>query len=381
MRPFLTVALLVALPLGADDIGLLKASLSTLNRGGEAAKQEAKRQSPADALAMRLPVAGTPWGVKSLAAEWLLKAHLLRRKEDPSASPDGALEKAWELAWVARSEARNLQMTSPGANLYRGSDAKTRAAAAAAVNDSIKTQDLSTEVKAALDALPLEIAVRLEDPQKMALAAEAVSTRPSLPERDRAYAFLASAHAGRWADVLRWGTELEAGGKLLASYHARALEQAEAVDYAALLAWVRATRPQPAADFPPSQVFEVTKFRLKLREASGPGSEAIRQAYPEGWQDAAEPGSTLLRIGALAHWQRPAQRPMPLTGGAGRDRLDLYGFLDSPSGARRTERLEAKADATRPGWWTGRWSLEGKDAKGGVLKADFDLELQLAPKP
>jgi len=66
MRTFLPIAMFVAVPLCAEDIGLLKASLATLNRGGEAARQEAKRQGPADALAMRLPVAGTPWGVKSL---------------------------------------------------------------------------------------------------------------------------------------------------------------------------------------------------------------------------------------------------------------------------------------------------------------------------
>lgn len=371
--------LLLATPLAADDMTLVRGSLAKLAKGGPAALKEAERNGPVDTLLMRMPAAGTPWRAKYLAAEWLLRAHLLRLQQDPALPGREALEKAWELGWSARTESRDTVLASTGP-LYRGGDAKARMASAEALSNSIQSQKQSTEQVAALDSVVLEIAMRTEDPARMALVATALAPRKDLSDRDRVLAFQAAAHAGLWTEVARWGKELEDGGKVLPAFHSAALAQPEAFDYAALLAWVRLAGPKAAAELPPSQAFQVRHFRLRLREASGPGSEAVRKAYPEGWQDSPAIEQPLMRLGATAHWLRPATRPMPLCGGADATRLDLHGFQDNPSGTRRTERLQASADPARPGWWTGRWSIENRAPDGTVLKADFDAELELSPR-
>jgi hypothetical protein len=372
--------LLLATSLAADDMTLVRGSLAKLAKGGPAAVKEAERNGPVDTLLMRMPSAGTPWRAKYLAAEWLLRAHLLRIQQDPANAGREALEKGWELGWSARSESRDTVM-APSGPLYRGDNAKARLASAEALSNSIQSQKQSTEQVAALDSVVLEIAMRTEDPARMALVAAALAPRKDLSGRDRILAFQAAAHAGRWVEVARWGQELEDGGKVLPAFHDAALTQPEAFDYAALLAWVRLASPPVATALPPSQVFQVSHFRLRLREASGPGSEAVRKAYPEGWQESPAILPPLMRLGAAAHWQRPAARPMPLSGGADATHLDLHGFLDNPSGTRRTERLQASADPARPGWWTGRWSIETRAPDGTILKADFEAELELSPRP
>ena len=69
--------------------------VAKLAKGGPAAVKEAERNGPVDTLLMRMPSAGTPWRAKYLAAEWLLRAHLLRIQQDPALagliSNEGAL--------------------------------------------------------------------------------------------------------------------------------------------------------------------------------------------------------------------------------------------------------------------------------------------------
>lgn len=369
---------LAALPLAADDMTLIRGSLATLAKGGPAAQTEAARGGTVDTLIMRLPAAGTPWRAKYLAAEWLLRAHLLRLQADPGLGRE-ALEKAWDLGWSARLESKDLE-TAPTGDLYRGPSGAARVRAATVLSNSIQAPLRGAEQVAALDAVVLETAVRLDDPARMGLAAEAVAARKDLGDRDRTFAFLAAAHAGRWPDLLRWGGELEAGGKVLGSFHAAALARADAFDYAALLAWARLAAPAPPKVLPPPAVLAVARFRIRLKEASGPGAEEVRKATPEGWQESPAGAHTLARSGAVARWLRPAARPMPLCGGATETTLDLHGFQEAPGGARRTERLTAVADPARAGWWTGTWTMESR-AGGGVLKAVFDLEMELATPP
>jgi hypothetical protein len=358
----------------------VRSSLAKLAKGGPEAAKEAQKGSPVDVLLMRMPAAGTPWRAKYLAAEWLLRAHMVRLAQDPALAGRETLEKAWDLAWTARAETGRT-VVAPTGPLYRGADQKARVASAEALSSSIQAEKQLPEQIAALDSVVLEVAMRLEDPARMGQAAALLAPRTDLSDRDRIFAFMAAAHAGRWEDVARWGKELEAGGKVLPAFHESALKEPESFDYTALLAWVRLANPPAATALPAAQRFQIARFRLRLREASGPGSEAVRKAFAEGWQDSPAGEQVLVRMGAAARWQRPSNRPLPLCGGAGAATLDLYGFQEAPGGARRTERLQAAADASRPGWWTGRLGLETRAADGGTQKADFDVELELTPLP
>jgi len=372
--------LLLAAPMAADNNAMVRSSLGKLARGGPEAVKEAEKGGPVDVMLMQMPAAGTPWRAKYLAAEWLLRAHMLRLSQDPALAGREALEKAWDLAWTARAETGRA-VVAPTGPLYRGSDGKARVAAAEALSSSIHAEKQLPEQIAALDSVVLEVAMRLEDPARMGEAAALLAPRKDLSDRDRIFAFMAAAHAGRWEDVARWGKELEAGGKVLPAFHESAFKEPESFDYAALLAWARLASPMASTAVPPSQRFQIAHFRLRLRETSGPGSDAVRKAFAEGWQDSPAGDQALVRMGAAARWLRPSARPLPLCGGASATTLDLFGFQEAPGGARRTERLQATADPARVGWWTGRLSLETRAADGGMQKADFEVELELRPQP
>lgn len=382
MRRLLLLAL--APLLQADDAALLRSSLAKLQTAPQAALPDVEPDSPVDRVAMKMPLTDprTPWRARYLAAEWLLQAHLLRRQADPIpavARERKDLEQAWTLITLASDQSRRVIVNPLEKPLYRGSDPKLRVEAAEKLSDNAGQARVSPAFQATMDTLALEIAVRLEDADRMAKALEPILRHPQLQPRDKAFALMASAHTGRWEAARAWGRQL-AGAPAFTALHDRALRLGEGFDYTVF------TLPgfEPAAAVPPflpAAAVAVKEYRIRLAGVDGgAGAEArLRDAYGTGWH-ASGPATPLQRQGALARWQAPGDGLPPLTGPHTPDRLQLVGYLDQPKG-RRIDTLDLTPDAGRPGVWVGTFRSDRPSEAGRtVLRFEAELELQ-APLP
>jgi len=379
MRPAL-LALCLSCILVADDAVLIRSSLAKLQKNPQAGLQDVEVDSPVDRAAMRMSLTGpgTPWRAKYLAAEWLLQAHLLRSKIQPvpAITRDRLdLEQAWKLITIASEESRRTIVATSGMNLYRGSDPAARVAAAQALSNSVGQEKVPAAFTEAMQTLALEIAVRLEDVQRMAQALEPVLGHPTLRPRDQSFALVAAVHGGRWEAVHSLCQQLS-GTPGFQSLHARAQVLAEAFDYTVFDALKLAPPPAKPALLSAS-TSRVGALRLRLSSAEGDPnlSAQIRAHYPSGWQSPSLGESSLIRKGAAARWTPPGDQFLPLTGLASGERLYLRGYEDLQEG-RRVDTLDLKPDAARPGCWIGRLSSQVPGPSGGAL-FQFDVELEL----
>jgi hypothetical protein len=364
--------------LRADDAALLRSSLATLQTGSPAARAEAGLGSPADRVAMKMSLTdpGTPWRARYLAAEWLLRAHLLRGQTDPV--PAVSLERkdllqAWRLISFAQEQSRQpLPTTHAPSLLYRGHDPIARMQAAEALSNQVGLGHISPALVTAMDTLALEIAVRLEDPALMAKALDPVQRSPQLQPRDKAFALMASAHAGRGDAARTWGLQLS-GAPAFTGLHDRALRLGDSFDYTifALPGFEPAVSSGP---LPPSTPLAVKDYRIRLASAEGAAGDRIREAFGTAWH-ASGPAAPIQRLGALARWQAPGEGLPPLTGPATSDRIQLIGYLDLPKG-RRIDTLDLKPDPARPGVWVGVLQSD-RPAESGRTVLRFDAELEL----
>jgi hypothetical protein len=365
--------------LHADEMASLRASLAKLERGTPDF-EEIKQGSALDGFVMRMAASNTPWRAKYLAAEWLLRAHVARARQADVKASRADLEKGWLLIDSAIHDSKQIVVGETGL-LYRGADAQRRQAAATALSDAIQPQEVPKDLAKALLATSIETAVRLGDPIKMSKAlAPILEGKIQLADRPKTYAWMAAAHSGQWSAFRVWSDELKAQGKILPAIHQGAVNDAEAIDYSALAEAGDKLHLETPKELPSSRSI-VKELRLKLREVRAKDAATSSQVlanFPKDWQKVGPLDASLMRSGAIAHWQKPARTPIPMSGSWSADQLNLFGYVEATHG-RRTELLQAKPDPARPGTWIGTLSTEqgsGSDALTLIL----DLELDLQPQ-
>lgn len=371
---------LFALTLRADDMALLRGSLGELRKGSPAAAREALPGSPADQIAMRMPLADsrTPWRARYVAAEWLLLAHLRRLRMEPVpplTRDQQDLTKAWLLIQSAFDQSRDLVPGGAGLDLYRGANPGARVSAAVALSNAVGQEKVPDGLTAAMTSLAVEISARLKNPAFMAKAAAYAALRPDLPPRDKAFALVAAAHGGDWTNAARWLRELE-GNRMLAAFHQSALADPAAFDYSAL----GTVLPPQASQAPPlldSARYSVKEARFKTRYVRGPEAQTapLRAALGRDWTATGPVAHPLLRVGSTAHWLKPGAQNVPLTGPASPHRLDLGGYTEFPGGGVQTEILSLLESPDRPGFWTGTLLVRQPSAEG-PLEIAFEAQLE-----
>lgn len=361
-------------------MALLRGSLGELRRGTSAAAREALPGSPADLIAMKMPLADprTPWRARYLAAEWLLLAHLKRLQMDPVpplTRGQQDLAKAWLLIQTAYDQSRDLVAGGVGLDLYRGSNPGARASATLALSNAVGQEKVPDGLTAAMTSLALEISVRLKNPSSMAKAAAYAALRPDLPPRDKTFALVAAAHGGAWVDATRWARELE-GTRMLTAFHQAALADPSAFDYSAL---GRAVPPpgEPASPLLDSVRYNVKDARFRPRHVKGPEAQAaaLRSSLGTDWTATGPLPTPLLRIGSAAHWLKPGAVEVPLTGPSSPRHLDLCGYAELPGGGVQAEALSLLEAPDRPGLWTGTL-LVRRPSAGGPLEIEFEAQLE-----
>ncbi|GLH73213.1 hypothetical protein GETHLI_17150 [Geothrix limicola] len=377
----LTVSIL---SLQADESAVLRSSLAKFQADPQAALADVEPGSPVERTAMKMILTGgsSTWRTRYLAAEWLLQAHLLRSRMEPVPAVTRErqdLEQAWRLVSTALAQSRRTIVPRGGASFYRGADPVKRSEAAQALSNRVGQEHVPEEFTRTMNTLALEIAVRLEDPSRMAEALEPVLPLTDLRPRDKTFALVAATHCGRWDEARAWCRDL-VGTPSFKVLHDRAQEHAASFDYTFLSLDVPASAAwPPAATTPPAVAAElpVAEVRIRLLDVQGDAASAakIREAYPVGWS-AGGPTTPILRRGALARWQVPGAHPPTLTGACGPDRMRLLGYQDLPEGGRRLDTLDLRPDATRSGTWVGTLQSD-RPSEAGPVSLRFDVELDL----
>ena len=385
MRALPILFCLAALSLHAGELTMLRSSLDQLRKGTPAAAKEARPDSPMDKFAMTLPLTGqqVPWRAQFMAAEWLLLAHLERHRMTPVPEVTLAerdLGRAWILVQNAWERSTGVVGEEATADVYRGEFAPRRVTSAAALNDRVGVEEVPEALRNAVASLALEISVRLMRPEAMAKAAQYAHRLKNPSQRDKTFAMMAAAHGNAWPLALRWAQEL-AGTKVLGSFHQSAIANPESFDYS-VLPDLAAPSGSEGPGLEGSGRWEVKDLRLRLRQVQGPeaSTKALREALGDGWRSFGPQPTPFLRIGSAAHWQKPGQTPVPLTGMATPQGYVLRGYVDLPSGTVRKETLSLTLDPARPGTWGGQLVAEQPTAAGSVLMT-FDAELDLTSVP
>lgn len=356
---------------------VIKSSLDRLRKNHPGAVEDIQPDSHPRRIVLReLDLASTPWKVKLLAAEWLLRAHVLSTRQNPTGLQDPVLlNRAWELAAVSRDQA-----TSAGKaprDLYRGPDPNLRVAAAQALNNSLSIDKLSKEINDLIMWLQVEISVRLNDLSKMKTALSTFSHRADMDPRAQTYAMMAAFHTGAWAMASTAGQALAVNPRIGKNIHEQAKANPQAFDYSALLLWLEQLRP--AAFEGPLRLAQaqVKDCRFRLKEVAGADKALVEQARggisPE-WKTTSEPVHALQVVGAVSHWLMPFGNQMALSGSLQGDRLSLLGYQDQPEG-RCQDLLEINRQTSEPNRWRGLLTCSTPPAKGLTYTFEVDLEL------
>lgn len=370
--PMIRSAVLTLLCLGASagEFDSIKGSLDKLRKNHPAAAEDIKSDSSVMRIVtQRVDRISSPWRVKLLSAEWLLRAHILMVRLNPDAGSDvSLLSRAWELATIARTQALAIKGQEASAGLYRGPDAARRAAAATALNASVGYEEVPAEIHELITWLHVELAARLGDPLKMKEGLEAFRLKPSKDSRTQCFAMMGAFHVGDWALAGKLGKQLEPLPKVLPALHNQSLMDPKAFDYAALLLWAERTKPAPWQGDLVIRTVSIGQCRMRPKaEATPPGD----------WEtmDAARILPIEIR-GAVAHWLTPFRDEIPQSGSMVSDRLALTGYLDGPQG-RVEESLSLTLDPRQKQRWSGELIRVEADGRRSV----FEVELELKDAP
>lgn len=371
------MAMIAVCGLFGGEFDQIKSSLDRLRRNDPSAAEDIKRQSvPVRLIMQRIDPVDTHWMVKLLAAEWMLRAHLLEARLDPGASSDLVfLNRAWDLAFVASEQSRALTGYAMSANQnIRRSHPDNRGAGARG-NDSIHVEEIPSAAQECLTWLCAEIPVRLKDPVKMKLGLETFQVKPSKDPRTQAYAMMAAWHVGNWELATELGKTLETKPKILPALHEQSLLDSLAFDYPSLLQLATRAKPAPFKRelVVRRTVVKAYRFRLTSVEGADPAKVATATADASyAWEVAPQTDTAIQILGAVAHWPIPFGNQLPLSGVMTDDQLLLQGYVDKVPG-RFTEVLELKPDATRKTFWVGTLTSRAPDG----LAYHYEVEAQL----
>ena len=361
----------------AGEFDALKGSLDNLRKNSPAAAEEIKADSNMmRVITQRISPTSTPWKVKLLAGECLLRAHILRVRLQPETGADLTwLDRAWEFITIARYQALGLTGHNAAIGNYRGADPVLRMAAATALNDSIGLEQIPSEIHQSICWLHAEVSVRLGDPAKMQAALEAYRFRPGGDSRTQTFTMMAACHTGDWALAKQLGKALEANPKVLQALHDQTLRNPETIDYHALLLWIYKTNPAPWKD--DLSQGEVTVISFRSRQSgpvdTKPSADNTKPVGPGDWQFGSAVGARIQVKGAVAHWPVSFGNQIPLSGSMTSGRLSLLGYLVRPDG-RTEESLTMSPDPQRKHIWIGELTRLGP--QGIIHRVEVEAELE-----
>lgn len=381
MRPSTSVLARLALAgsLSAQDRALLRSAVDKL-RTQKAGPQDIGPDAPVRRSLKGKDLSTQPWELLLLASEWHLRAQMLAAGTPlplpAPAHPD--LVQAWDLLHLARQKSQQLQMNVER-NLYRGSDAKLRAEAAAKVSDGIQVKEVRGEFRKALDWVALETAVRLQDGAKAAAALKDLASIPELSPREQGLAFMAAGYAGSWERLSTLGDVLAGTPGLMAQLRALSAASPAMPDFTALLDLVRADLPAELEAEQARWAIRDLRYRFQEAQCADPAQAArMKAAYAEAPSTGPLEGP-VVRTGAVLHWTKPGAAPLPMSGPAEKGRLRLQGRATVVQDGVRLERVETldlRQDPANPSRWRGTQRTEQTVLEGQAPPArTYVLEL------
>jgi hypothetical protein len=353
MRPILLA--LATLALAAQDERAFLESMARLEKQDPAGKKDLEAGSPLRAAALAMDPAKEPEKARYAAASWLWATSLIRGLNH---GVDGTYLKA------ARGQA-DLQKAWALLETVGGDLARPR------------------------NAMRLEVAWRLLDPDRMKAAYAAVAAQPALNPRELIHCFFVAAHLGEWDAMRRHAQAILAQGGKLESLHASAEEAPAMFDYESLLKAVETGRPERVTEPLAARSFRITKTRVKIRRVSGHDKTLLKESetWPRDWVAKPDPAAPLLQVGTAAHWVEGPALP-PVSGFMQKDRLYLVGYKiaqgDAPESGRQDQAWDMRPESGAPDRWRGLNTLTiwraGTDPKAGpALQVTFDAEWDLRP--
>ncbi len=353
MRPILLA--LATLALAAQDERAFLDSMARLEKQDPAGKKDLETGSPLRAAALAMDPAREPEKARYAAASWLWATSLIRGLDHPvdgtylkAARGQAELQKAWTL------------LETVGGDLTRPRN-----------------------------AMRLEIAWRLLDPDRMKQAYATVAAQPTLNPRELIHCFFVAAHLGEWEAMKRHAQAIVAQGGKLENLHANAEDTPAMFDYESLLKAVEAGRPDRDTGSLAARSFQISKARVKIRRISGHDKTLLKESesWPRDWVTKPDPTAPLLQVGAAAHWVEGPGLP-PVSGFMQKDRIYLVGYKiaqgDAPEAGRQDQAWDMRPDSGASGRWHGLNTLTiwraGVDPKAGpALQVTFDAEWDLRP--
>ena len=310
---------------------VIKGSLGRYAKG-QPNLEDFRAGGPIETSVMQMEVK-SDFRMRYVAAQWLLAAQTLRF-QNPSlgaGNPRALFDRAWWLGWGAyldaMSSAPRELSGAERATMTQGFDQTTGARRAdtkltrqEGALELLSIRDLDRDFIIKMRNLNLSIALGMEDWNKVAQALTVMEGDLNLPGVDLQAVFYAAAHTGHlptFAKVAKGMPE-----SAMKSFHTKALASPTEVDYSALLRL--AEQPLPSVGQMPSfNSYTVQNYRVRLINAEGSNAtrvDAAKRTLSE-WQSrdaSAFVDRPFQRIGAVAHWLKPGQANLPLTGIWGR---------------------------------------------------------------
>lgn len=369
---------------------VIKASLGRYAKG-QPNLEDFRAGGPIETSVMQMEVK-SDFRMRYVAAQWLLAAQTLRF-QNPSlgaGNPRALFDRAWWLGWGAYQDAMSSAPRelsgAERATMTQGFDQTTGARRADTkltrqeeALELLSIRDLDRDFIIKMRNLNLSIALGMEDWNKVAQALTVMEGDLNLPGVDLQAVFYAAAHTGHlptFAKVAKGMPE-----SAMKSFHTKALASPTEVDYSALLRL--AEQPLPSVGQMPSfNSYAVQNYRIRLINAEGSNAtrvDAAKRTLSE-WQSrdaSAFVDRPFQRIGALAHWLKPGQANLSLTGIWGENALMMVGYSDQGGGETRTETWTLRPSPTQ-GLWSGTIIQETMSKSGErlVLKLEAEIELK-----
>ena len=368
---------------------VIKGSLGRYAKG-QPNLEDFRAGGPIETSVMQMEVK-SDFRMRYVAAQWLLAAQTLRF-QNPSlgaGNPRALFDRAWWLGWGAyldaMSSAPRELSGAERATMTQGFDQTTGARRAdtkltrqEGALELLSIRDLDRDFIIKMRNLNLSIALGMEDWNKVAQALTVMEGDLNLPGVDLQAVFYAAAHTGHlptFAKVAKGMPE-----SAMKSFHTKALASPTEVDYSALLRL--AEQPLPSVGQMPSfNSYTVQPYRVRLINAEGSNAtrvDAAKRTLSE-WQSrdaSAFVDRPFQRIGAVAHWLKPGQANLPLTGIWGENALMMVGYSDQGDGETRTETWTLRPSPTQ-GLWSGTVIQETVSKSGERLVLKLEAEIGL----
>ena len=361
---------------------VIKGSLGRYAKG-QPNLEDFKVGGPIEISIMQMPLK-SDFRIRYVAAQWLLAAQTLRL-QNPSlgvSNPQVLFDRAWWLGWGAyldATSASSRELTgAESATVYEGNFKEKRLMREQSPSELIGPRDLNQDFIIKMRNLNLSIALGMEDWNKATQALLVMENDLDLPGVDLQTVFFAAAHTGRLSTFVKVSQRLPETA--IKKFHARALKNPAEVDYSALMQL--AGYPLPSVDQLPSfGSFSVKNYRVRLINAEGTNVALVQEAKQllSEWQSrdaSAFVGRPFQRIGAVAHWLKPGQNDLPMTGIWGAGQIILTGYLNSSEGETRKETWILNPTGTQ-GLWSGSLTQETATKAGGRLLLTLETEVEL----